>query len=121
MQALYALPIVEIIPPNDAPFFDYQAKCNASAGTICPSTLSLREKDELARLARLAHETLELSQYSRSDFIVGKDGIYFLETNTLPWLTEHTPIQKALDAVGCPYEHFVNHLVAEAVENRRER
>ena len=118
-ERLYALPSVEIIPPSGAVFFDYQAKCSASAGTVCPSTFSLREKDELAHLARLAHETLELSQYSRSDFIVGKDGIYFLETNTLPWLTENTPIQKALEVVGCPYEHFVNHLMADALESER--
>ena len=40
--------------------------------------------------------------YSRSDFIATPKGIYYLETNTLPGLTEQSLLPKSLAAVGVP-------------------
>lgn len=111
----YALPAVEIVPPAAATFFDYENKYNGASEELCPGRFSREEKAELERLALLAHETLELAQYSRSDFIVAEDGIYFLETNTLPGLTPQSLMPRALDAVGATYSEFVNHLVADAL------
>jgi len=104
-QKLYALPAIEIVFSGD------------QAEHFCPSRFTGSEKEEIEQVARLAHETLELSQYSRSDFIVARDGVYFLETNTLPDLTSECPFPKALTAIGCPYAHFVDHLISDALEN----
>ncbi len=65
------------------------------------------------------HTALGLSQYSRTDFILAEDGIYFLETNTLPGLTKESLLPKALDAVGCDYRHFIQHLIVDALESSR--
>lgn len=118
-QPLYALPAVEIVPPVDASFFDYEVKYNGRTEEICPGRFTQGEKAELERLAKLVHETLELSQYSRSDFIIAADGIYFLEVNTLPGLTPESLMPKALNAVGCAYGEFVNHLVEDALRSAR--
>ena len=114
-QTRYALPAIEIVPPAAAEFFDYTNKYNGASEELCPGRFSREEKGELERLALLAHETLELSQYSRSDFMVARDGIYFLETNTLPGLTPQSLMPKALDAVGSSYAEFVNHLIEDAL------
>ncbi|MEX2341245.1 MAG: ATP-grasp domain-containing protein, partial [Candidatus Paceibacterota bacterium] len=88
-QSHYVLPAIEIVPPNAHGFFDYEAKYNGQTEEICPGRFSLDEKTSLAEAALQAHNLLGLSQYSRSDFIIGKKGdIYFLETNSLPGLTE---------------------------------
>ncbi|MDZ4284323.1 MAG: D-alanine--D-alanine ligase [Patescibacteria group bacterium] len=120
-QQLYVLPVVEIIPQSDTLFFNYEAKYNGKTEEICPGHFSREEKDELERVAKLAHETLGLSQYSRSDFIVARDGIYFLEVNALPGLTSECPLPKALDAVGCTCKDFVQHLIADALETKNRR
>lgn len=115
-QRLYALPAIEIVPPQDAGFFDYAVKYNGATEEICPGRFRRDEKDELERVARLVHEELGLSQYSRSDFMVSPQGIYFLEVNTLPGLTAASLLPKALQAVGCTYEEFVEHLLVDALK-----
>jgi D-alanine-D-alanine ligase len=79
-----------------------------------PGNFSHDEKHTLMNAARAMHEGLSLSQYSRSDFIVSKRGIYFLETNTLPGLTEESLLPKALKAVGAKLSDFLDHLISLA-------
>lgn len=115
-QGLYALPPVEI--RRQTPVWDYEAKYDGSVEELCPGHFTREEKDEIERLSLLAHQTLGLSHYSRSDFIVAQDGIYFLEVNTLPGLTPTSLLPKALDAVGCAYGDFIEHLIRLAHSHR---
>ena len=139
---MYALPPVEI-RPTGKDFFDYEAKygrkvtsnklqveslekqnlqletCNfelSRSEEIVPATFSTLIKKELERLAIVAHEALGLRHYSRSDFIVSpRRGIYILETNTLPGLTEGSIVPKALKAVGSSLSEFSDHLISLAL------
>lgn len=113
-ESSYALLPVEIIPPPHHSFFSYEAKYGGETAELCPGNFSTDEKSELMRLARLVHEGLNLSHYSRSDFIVAKRGIYFLEVNTLPGLTGESLLPKSLHAVGSSLSHFIDHVVALA-------
>lgn len=108
----YALPPIEIARTGNV--FDYESKYDGSVEEICPGRFTFEEKQEIERLAILAHKELGLSHYSRSDFIIGNDGIYFLEVNTLPGLTNESLLPKALEAVGCSYEEFIEHLLTLA-------
>ncbi len=109
-QELYALPAIEIRPK--AKFFDYKAKYAGESEEIVPATFSTKIKEELADLARKAHRALGLRHYSRSDFIIHpRRGIYILETNSLPGLTEGSLVPKALRAVGSDTPELVEHLV----------
>ena len=110
-QMSYTLPPVEIVPPPTNPFFDYAAKYGGGTLERVPGNFSRAESDELQRLARVAHEALGLRHYSRSDFIVSPHGIYFLETNTLPGLTDQSLLPKSLAAVGVSMPEFINHLI----------
>lgn len=114
----YALPSIEIIPPVKSDFFSADVKYSGETKEICPGTFSRGEKDELSRLAKLVHTELGLSQYSRSDFIVADDGIYFLEVNTLPGLTTESLFPKAMNAVGSSFTDLVEHLLTDASEYR---
>lgn len=115
-EKLYALPSIEIVPPREAAFFDREVKYNGCTEEICPGRFSHEEKKEIERLARLAHETLGLSQYSRSDFMVKDGNVYFLEVNTLPGLTPESLLPKSLAAVGTSYESFIDHLLTDRLE-----
>ena len=113
---MYTLPVVEIVPPVESDFFDYQNKYDGTTKEICPGQFNREEKDLLENAAATVHKTLGLRQYSRSDFIVAKDGVYFLEVNTLPGLTEESLFPKAIDAVGCSYKDFITYLLTDALE-----
>jgi len=114
-KLIYTLPPVEIIPKTE--FFDYQAKYDGTTMEVCPGCFSSEEKSALAQAATLVHNELGLSQYSRSDFIVAADGVYFLEVNTLPGLTTESLFPKALEAVGVSYSGFVQHLLLDTLRH----
>ncbi len=109
-EALYALPVIEIIPP-EGDFFSYGAKYSGQSREICPGNFSRVIAEDLRRAAKVMHRALGLRHYSRSDFIVAPKGIYYLETNTLPGLTAESLLPKSLAAVGVSFPDFLSHLV----------
>lgn len=117
-QRRYRLPSIEIVPPAQSDFFAADVKYTGETEEICPGRFRTHEKKRLEELAQLVHEKLDLSQYSRSDFMVTDDDIYFLEVNTLPGLTENSLVPKSLAAVGCSYNDFIEHLLIDAVTKK---
>ncbi len=111
---LYVLPPVEIVPPAHTSFFSAEVKYDGSTAELCPGRFSYDEKEKIARLATIVHETLGLSQYSRTDCIVREGEVFFLEVNTLPGLTAESLFPKAAEAVGLPFAHLIDHLVRTA-------
>lgn len=116
-EDVYALPPIEIIPAPAHGFFNYAAKYAGESQEICPGNFSLEEKRELERLAKLVHQELGLRHYSRSDFIINSAGIYFLEVNTLPGLTQESLLPKAVGAVGSNLPEFLDHIVTQALRH----
>lgn len=111
---IYVFPSIEIIPPRDSLFFDTTVKYNGQTMEICPARFSYGERVKLAEVTALVHQTLDLAQYSRSDFIINNQGVYFLEVNTLPGLTTESLYPKAAAAVGLTYDQLIVHLVETA-------
>lgn len=118
-QKVYALPPIEIRIPKTSIFFDNEVKYNGKSEEICPGNFTDKEKRELERLASLIHTGLDLSHYSRSDFIIHpKKGIYALEVNTLPGLTEESLMPKALSSVGSNLPEFIEHIIKLAKDRK---
>lgn len=115
-EELYALPPIEIRSKNS--FFDYEAKYQGKSEEIVPATFSDKLKRQIEELSKKIHRALGLRHYSRSDFIIHpRRGIYFLEVNTLPGLTEESLMPKALRAVGSDLPEFVGHIIAIPSKN----
>lgn len=112
-EDLYALPPVEIVPPADD-FFSYDSKYNGATREIVPGRFPRKVTEEMQDAARRIHRALDLRHYSRSDFIVSSNGVYYLETNTLPGLTSESLLPKALASVGVTFPDFLAHLVGLA-------
>ena len=118
-QKHYALLPVQIIKPAHKDFFDYECKYDGSSQEICPGRFTNGESAELQELAVKVHNALNLRHYSRSDFIVHpKRGIFALEVNTLPGLTQESLLPKALHAVGHPLPEFLEHLIYLALKRK---
>ena len=116
---IHALPPIEIRKPPGRPIFDYEFKYGGEAEEICPGDFDLSTRLLLETLAMTAHEAIGARHYSRSDFIISpKLGIYLLEINTLPGLTEESLLLKALAAIGCPFGDFLDHILTLALRGK---
>jgi D-alanine-D-alanine ligase len=68
------------------------------------------------------HRLIGLRDYSRTDFIVSKEGRpYILEINTLPGLTPTSIFPDACGAIGISYEAVVDRLIGYALSRGGER
>lgn len=115
-EKTYALMPVEIIPPRENAFFDYDAKYSGKSLERVPGNFTEREKNELMEAAKRAHDGLGLAHYSRSDFIVSPRGIYFLEINNpaAVGMTSESLFPKAIEAVGLKLPDFLEHVITLA-------
>lgn len=112
---LYSFPPIEIRVPEGR-FFDYQMKYEGEALEISPGNFSNFEKLELEEAAQRVHKLLGLRHYSRSDFVVTPRGIYFIEVNTHPGLTNQSLLPKSLETVGAKFHHFIDHILHLALK-----
>lgn len=114
-KEIYPLLPIEIRHKKD--FFDYDSKYSENgAEEICPGNFSSADSREIERMAAEAHKALGLRHYSRSDFIIHpRRGIYILETNSLPGLTEQSLIPKALQAIGSDVKEFLSHILKKTL------
>ncbi len=104
--SVLSLPPIEIVPGEGT--FDYAAKyLLKSTQEICPGRFSPEISAALMDQALRAHRALSCGGYSRTDFIVSAKGPIYLETNTLPGLTPHRSIPKALKAQGIEFADFL--------------
>lgn len=116
-DAHYVMPVIEIVPPARAEFFSADVKYTGETEEICPGRFSDTERQSLLDSARQVHMAMGLRHYSRADYIVAPDGIYFLEVNTLPGLTSESLFPKAIEAVGGTYHELVTHLIRLAIND----
>jgi D-alanine-D-alanine ligase len=94
--------------------YKWEEVANGS-GTV---NFSADEKKEIEQLAIAAHTALGLRHYSRSDFLISPRGIFILETNTLPGLTEESLLPKSLAAVGATLPQFLHHIISLALDEK---
>jgi D-alanine-D-alanine ligase len=107
---------VEIIPPRDD-FFSFDSKYNGKTDEIIPGRFSREIQNELMQAAKTMHESLGQRHYSRSDFIVSKTGVYFLELNgaVACGLTKESLLPKSLASVGMNFPDFLTHVIELAL------
>ncbi len=95
-----ALPVIQIKSKNE--FFDLESKYDPElCDELCPAPID----DELARrlqtIAMCAHKLIGARHVTRSDFIVDSNGeIWFLEINTIPGMTKHSLLPRAIRESG---------------------
>jgi D-alanine-D-alanine ligase len=111
-----ALPIVEIVP-KAREFFDFEAKYEGASEEICPARIADDVAARVREAAITAHRVLGCDGLSRSDFIVDADGRpWFLETNTVPGMTEQSLCPLAARAAGIEFPRLCEMLVELALQ-----
>ncbi|MGB2128683.1 MAG: D-alanine--D-alanine ligase [Flavicella sp.] len=104
-EKIVVLPITEIVSEND--FFDYEAKYEGKSEEITPARISDIQKENVEKAAKHLYKSLQMSGFSRSEFIFVGDTPYFLEMNTVPGMTEHSLLPQQAAIAGIPLKELL--------------
>jgi len=104
-----ALPVIEIVPAKDRPFYDFKAKYSPGGSRhILPARLSAAITRKVQALAIAACRAIGARAVARVDFIVDKRrGPVILEMNTVPGMTETSLLPEAARAAGIDFDALV--------------
>lgn len=107
-----ALPVIEIIPPQNEEF-DYQNKYNGRSQELCPPKNVPQELQKKARsLAEKVHQTMGARHLSRVDIMIdANSNLFVLEINTIPGLTDQSLYPKSAAAAGMAMPELIKKFV----------
>ena len=103
------LPATEIVSEND--FFDYEAKYLGASKEITPARISKKQLQRLQTVAKEVYEILNLSGFSRAEYIFIGNEPHFLEINTVPGLTEASLLPQQAKAAGISLEALFSNAI----------
>ena len=113
-----ALGVIEIVPA--VKFYDYEAKY-APGGSkhLLPAPVAPEVYEECRRLSLAAHRALGCRGVTRADFRyddarAGLAGLYCLEVNTQPGMTETSLVPEMAQHAGISFEQLVRWMVEDA-------
>lgn len=109
------LPATEIVSEND--FFDYEAKYEGKSEEITPARITDIQLKNLHTEATKAYKALNMSGFSRSEFIFIGDIPYFLEMNTVPGMTTESLLPQQAKAAGIPLTDLLSNAIEMALKN----
>lgn len=107
------LPITEIVSEND--FFDYEAKYHGKSQEITPARISKTQEENAITTAKKVYKILNMSGFSRSEYIFIGDEPYFLEMNTVPGLTEDSLLPQQVNKAGISLEDLFGNAIKQAM------
>ena len=104
-----ALPCIEVKTFNE--WFDYEAKYNGRSEEICPAEIPDSLRDELQKTSIAIYTTLGCAGVVRFDYIAAEDGLYFLEANLIPGMTNASLVPKMVRAAGIDFTAFLTTVI----------
>jgi D-alanine-D-alanine ligase len=110
---LKVLPITEIVSEND--FFDYEAKYEGKSQEITPARISSEVQNRVEEVAKKVYTVLNMSGFSRSEFILVNDEPFFLEMNTVPGMTEESILPQQAAAAGISLKELFDNAIQMAL------
>lgn len=107
------LGITEIVPKNE--FFDYEAKYEGASEEITPARIDDETRIRVEEIAKRAYNSLGMSGFSRSEFIL-MDGIpYMLEMNTNPGFSPASILPQQAKIYGISIKDLCGNEVEKAL------
>ena len=111
----FALPLLEIIIPENDDILSYDARYNGKAKKVSPANIEQERTQIIQRMAVEAHKKIGLRHLSTADFIVSPRVIYLLELNSQPSLYEDSSMSTILKAGGFELPEFLDYLIELAL------
>ena len=110
-----ALPITEIVTRNE--FFDYEAKYHGAAEEITPAPIPVETARKASGISLMLYELMNCRGIVRFDYIFNDTGIYYLEMNTIPGLSEASIVPQQAEAAGISLSELFSLAIEDALRS----
>lgn len=107
------LGITEIVPFKE--FFDYEAKYEGASEEITPARIDDETRKRVEEISKRAYETLGMSGFSRSEFIIMNGIPYMLEMNTNPGFSPASILPQQAKIYGISIKDLCGNEVEKAL------
>ncbi|MFN3271834.1 MAG: D-alanine--D-alanine ligase [Cloacibacterium caeni] len=107
------LGITEIVPHKE--FFDYEAKYEGASEEITPARLDDETRYKVEKIAKHAYESLGMSGFSRSEYIIMDGTPYMLEMNTNPGFSPSSILPQQAKIYGISIKDLCGNEVEKAL------
>lgn len=111
------LGITEIVPQNE--FFDYEAKYEGASEEITPARIDADTTKRVEDIAKRAYESLGMSGFSRSEFILMNGTPYMLEMNTNPGFSPASILPQQAKIYGISIQDLCGNEVEKALAKNK--
>ena len=108
------LGITEIVPHKE--FFDYEAKYEGASEEITPARLDDENRYKVEKIAKHAYESLGMSGFSRSEYIIMDGTPYMLEMNTNPGFSPASILPQQAKIYGISIKDLCGNEVEKALK-----
>ena len=108
------LGITEIVPHKE--FFDYEAKYEGASEEITPARLDDETRYKVEKIAKHAYESLGMSGFSRSEYIIMDGTPYMLEMNTNPGFSPASLLPQQAKIYGISIKDLCGNEVEKALK-----
>lgn len=110
------LGITEIVPHKE--FFDYEAKYEGASEEITPARIDEETRKKVEEIAKKAYNSLGMSGFSRSEFIIMKGIPYMLEMNTNPGFSPASILPQQAKIYGISIKDLCGNEVEKALAKK---
>ncbi|MEI6764645.1 MAG: D-alanine--D-alanine ligase [Bacteroidota bacterium] len=115
---MYVFPITEIVSKKE--FFDYEAKYSKGMSEeITPARISVELEEQCKATSCLVYNRLNCKGVVRMDYIASNNGLYFLEVNTVPGMTDVSIVPQQARAFGFTIEKLFSMMIEDALWKKR--
>lgn len=108
------LGITEIVPHKE--FFDYEAKYEGASEEITPARIDEETREKVEKIAKHAYESLGMSGFSRSEYIIMNGTPYMLEMNTNPGFSPASILPQQAKIYGISIKDLCGNEVEKALK-----
>lgn len=108
-EGLKVMAVLDINKKGD--FYDYNAKYVDDRNSADFSELPKYMQTMVMEIAKKVFEVLMCRGYVCVDMLIKEEQIYVIEVNTLPGLTKHSLIPRAVESMGISFGEFLEMLV----------
>ncbi|MEC5394688.1 D-alanine--D-alanine ligase [Bergeyella sp. RCAD1439] len=107
------LGITEIVPEKE--FFDYEAKYLGASKEITPARIDEETKTKVEHIAKRAYQSLGMSGFSRSEYIIVNGEPFMLEMNTNPGFSPASILPQQAQHYGISIKDLCGNEVEKAL------
>lgn len=112
---MMVFPITEIISKTE--FFDYEAKyTEGMADEITPADIPAEVEFDCKAISSDLYQKLNCKGVVRFDYIFNDSGMYFLEVNTIPGLSEMSIIPQQAKHMGISTSELFDMMITDALQ-----